>query len=159
MIARPAATPLRAGLAFIVAPAIVLVLLAAVQLVGTGPALERSRASVAHTLEVMATAQTLGRAVRDAERGQRGYLITADPAYLTPYRSGTVVAPALLEKLKQLIADNPEQRRLLAVLADRIAVKLAELKQTIDVRDREGFDAARRIVQTDIGAAEMRGID
>ena len=159
MTARSTAAPFRAGLVFIVAPAIVLVLLSALQLVETGPALERNRASVAHTLDVMATAQALARAVRDAERGQRGYLITGDPAYLAPYRAGLAAAPGRLAMLKQLTADNAEQQRRISALTQRIDVKFAELKQTIDARDRDGFEAARRIVQTDIGAATMRGID
>jgi PAS domain S-box-containing protein len=159
MIARSAAAPLRTGLTFIVAPAIVLVLLAAVQLLATGPELSRNRADVAHTLDVMATAQALGRAVRDAERGQRGYLITGDPVYLAPYRSGEAAAPGLLDKLSRLTADNPEQQRRISTLESRIGVKFAELKQTIDTHDREGFDAARRIVQTDVGADAMHAID
>ena len=159
MIARATATPLWAGLGFIVAPSIVLVVLSALQLVATAPELERNRVSVARSLEVISAAQALGRAVRDAERGQRGYLITGDTAYLAPYRSGAAASPDLVETLKQLTADNAEQARRIPALTQRIDEKLAELKQTIETRDRAGFDAARRIVQTDAGADAMRAID
>ena len=45
-----------------------------------------------------------------------------------------------------------------ALLDTQIKTKLAELKQTIDTRRKEGFDAARRIVETDVGADAMSAI-
>ena len=75
------------------------------------PELRQSQALVAHTIEVITTAQALERAVQDAERGQRGFLITGDPEYLEPYVMGAREIPDVFSKLKQLTADNPEQQR------------------------------------------------
>lgn len=113
---------------------------------------------VAHTYEVITTAQALDRAVQDAERGQRGFLITSDPTYLDAYRAGTLAAPGLLAKLKQLTLDNAEQQRRWPSLEHQINIKFAELKHTLEVRERQGFEAARQIVQTNLGLDAMQSI-
>jgi PAS domain S-box-containing protein len=151
-------TALRQGLALVLVPAVVLVGLEIYQIVRTVPELRRSQDLVARTIEVITTAQSLQLALRDAERGQRGFLITGDAAYLDPYRSGLERIPAILSKLKQLTADNPEQQRRWPNLESEIDIKLAELKRTVDARQNDGFDAARKIVETNVGADSMRAI-
>ena len=150
--------PLWRGLALILLPSVVLVGLETYQIVRTVPQLRQSQAWVDHTIEVMTTAQALGRALRDAERGQRGFLITGDEAYLDPYRSGVQQVPTLLSTLKRLTADNPEQQRRWPDLENQIEIKLTELKRTIDARQKEGVDAARQIVESNVGIDSMRSI-
>ena len=146
------------GLALVLVPAVVLVGLQIYQILRTVPELRRSQDLVAHTIEVITTAQSLQLALQDAERGQRGFLITGDAAYLDPYRSGLERVPAILSKLKQLTADNPEQQRRWPNLESQIDIKLAEAKRTVDARQNDGFDAARKIVETNVGADSMRAI-
>ncbi len=148
-----------AGLALLVAPIIASTALIGVQITSSVPELERSRAAVAHTLQVIATALDLRRAVRDAERGQRGFLITDDPSYLEPYRSGLAELPALAARLKTLTQDSPEQQRRMPLLASQLDAKLAEMQRTLDARERDGIEAARRIVSSNLGIAAMRTID
>jgi PAS domain S-box-containing protein len=151
-------TALWQGLALVVVTAVVLVGLEIYQIVRTVPELRRSQGLVARTIEVIATAQSLQLALQDAERGQRGFLITGDATYLDPYRSGLERIPAILSKLKQLTAGNPEQQRRWPNLESQIDIKLAELKRTVDARQNDGFDAARKIVETNVGADSMRAI-
>jgi hypothetical protein len=115
------------------------------------PGAEAKPDLVAHTIEVITATQTLERAIQDAERGQRDFLITGNAAYLDPYSKGVQAIPELLARLKQLTADNPEQQRRWPLLEHQINVKLDELKRTIDALQTEGFDAARQIVQTNVG--------
>jgi signal transduction histidine kinase len=122
------------------------------------PAIERDRGLVTHTFEVIATAQQLDTAIQDAERGQRGFLITADQTYLEPYLTGSKGAPGLVAKFKQLTSDNPDQQRRIAVLGQQIDTKLAELAQTLEARKSSGFEAAKGIVQTNQGLDTMRAI-
>jgi PAS domain S-box-containing protein len=147
------------GLALVAIPALMVVGAEVYQLARNIPELRRSQKLVEHTVEVITTAQALERAVQDGERGQRGFLITGDPAYLQPYQAGVQVISADFAKLKQLTADNPKQQYRLASLAQQLKVKLDELKSTIDARRTEGFDAARRIVETNVGADAMHAID
>src|SRR5579862_5759069 len=93
---------------------------------GNGPEWAYNRALVGHTFEVMSTAQSLELAMQDAERGQRGYIITGDESFLEPYRTGSQSAPHLLAKLQQLVADNPDQLQRLAALQKQIDIKLDE---------------------------------
>ncbi|MBI3515932.1 MAG: CHASE3 domain-containing protein [Proteobacteria bacterium] len=159
MRGRPTLTPLWPGLAFIVAPSLALAVLSIVQLLASAPELQRGRERVVHTFEVITTAQALERAMQDAERGQRGFLITGDAAYLDPYRSGAAAVPALLAKLRQLTADNSEQQRRMPVLENQIDVKLTVLQRMLAASEKEGFDAARQIMQTNVGLDAMRGVD
>jgi PAS domain S-box-containing protein len=147
------------GLALITLPALLVIGVEIYQLAGNVPELRRSQELVAHTIEVITTAQALERAVQDAERGQRGFLITGDPAYRQPYDTGVQAVRDTFSRLKQLTADNPEQQRRWPILEQQINIKLDELRQTIDARRDEGFDAARRIVETNVGADAMRAID
>ena len=122
------------------------------------PQLQRERDLVVRTFEVITAAQAFDQAVQDAERGQRGYLLTGDAAYLDPYRTGSAAAPALLAKLKQLTADDPEQQQRMPALEEQLDTKLAELKRTIEVHDSQGFAAAQAIVQGNTGLAAMQAI-
>jgi len=147
------------GVACIVLPACVLAFLAGSQLFTVLPQLERSQDEVDHTFQVIAAAQALGTAVRDAERGQRGFIITGDPSYLDSYHAGIARAPGLIAQLEQLTADNAEQRRRIELVGKSIDEKMTELDRTIEARQRDGFDAARRIVETNVGRDAMRKID
>ena len=147
------------GVACIVLPACVLAFLAGSQLFTVLPQLERSQDEVDHTFQVISAAQALGTAVRDAERGQRGFIITGDPSYLDSYHAGIARAPGLIAQLEQLTADNAEQRRRIELVGKSIDEKMTELDRTIEARQRDGFDAARRIVETNVGRDAMRKID
>ena len=108
---------------------------------------------VEHTYQVMAAVEMLRSSVEDAETSQRGYLITGEQQYLTPYRaalSSTVVSQS---KLRRLMAGNPQQQARLAVLDQATATKLYELEQTIQLRNGSGLAAA--VLQ---GQQEMNSI-
>lgn len=147
------------GLALIAMPFLVLVGLETYVGMSHLPALQKGRGIIVHAFEVITTAQALDRSIQDAERGQRGYLISGDASYLQPFRTGVRDAPILFAKLSQLTADSPEQRRRLQDLGQKIEVKLAELQKTMETYDREGIDAARLAVRTDIGLVAMRAIN
>lgn len=146
------------GLALVLLPALALVGLEIYQVAGNVPELRRSQRLVGHTIEVITTAQSLERAIRDAERGQRGFLITGSESYLEPYRSGAQQVPIIIAKLKELTGDNPEQQRRWPALEHQMDTKLAELQRSIEVRQTQGFDAARQIIETNVGAESMRAI-
>ena len=150
---------LRQGLALILVPSLVLVGLELFQVLRVTPQLTQSQDLVAHTLDVISTIRSLERATQDAERGQRGYLITGEESYLAPYDAGVAAIATLFPKLKELTAADPEQQRRWAVLEQQINIKLRELSRSIDARRSQGFDAARAIVMTDIGADAMRALD
>ncbi len=110
---------------------------------------------VAHTYQVRTDLADLVSLLKDAETGQRGYLITGDDSYLAPYQSALGSIKATLDDVRKLTSDNPDQQRRLTALSPLIDAKLAELKQTIDLRRTEGLDAATKMVVTNAGKTYM----
>jgi signal transduction histidine kinase len=148
-----------AGLALIVLPGLALVWLELYIANVKAPAVQHNRELVAHTFEVIATAEALRDALKDAERAQRGYLLTSDRAYLQPYGSGARSAPELLVKLRKLTEDSAEQQRRLPSLEQQVRIKLDELARTISAYDGRDKPAALDIVQTKIGMDAMQSIN
>lgn len=110
---------------------------------------------VAHSNQVRIELADLLSELKDAETGQRGYLLTGDDNYLEPYKTALASIQTTLGNLRKLTVDSPGQQRRLASLSQPIDNKLAELKQTMDVRQTQGFDAAVKIVLTNSGKAYM----
>jgi CHASE3 domain sensor protein len=146
------------GIAVVAAALVALVAMNLYQALTVEPAAEAEHGLVTHAFDVLNTARQLDVAMQDAERGQRGYLITGNDSYLEPYRRGVQAAPGLMTRLKQLTLDNEEQQRRLPILESAITMKLAELQETIDLRRTRGFDAARAVVETGRGLDTMRTI-
>jgi methyl-accepting chemotaxis protein len=110
---------------------------------------------VAHTYEILDNVAGFLSAMKDAETGQRGYVITGQDRYLEPYRNAAAAAGQNLENLRRLTADNPVQQRRLDALAPLVASKFAELQETIALRRDKGFEAAAKMVLTDRGKEAM----
>ena len=113
----------------------------------------------AHSFRVIVTAHSLRSALQDAERGQRGYLLTGRSVYLEPYQAAIVRAPELMAALTRLTADDPDQRRQLPGLAKQIRLKLQELQSTILAYHSGGLGVAQKIVETNAGLQEMKSIE
>jgi signal transduction histidine kinase len=125
------------------------------------PDLRRSRDLVVHTFQVITAAHSLERSIRDAEHGQRIFLLTRDKANLEGYRAAAREMPVLLARLRQMTADNPEQERRLSNLERHVSAKLAELNRTTELIESKGTDAGVREVQLNLAAAtsSMDAID
>lgn len=113
---------------------------------------------VEHTREVLTGLDSLLILLRDAESGQRGYVITGLPSYLEPYRAAEVSLGPLLNKLGQLLADNAEQKQNLLNLRTLVEQRQAILKQIIDFRDQSGIEAAAASMATGAGKAKTEEI-
>ncbi len=105
------ASGLRRGLVLILLPSLLLVGLEVYKAVNTVPALRQSQALVERSFEIITAAHSLDQAIQDAERGQRGFVITGDDAYLRPYFTGVQDTPGKLDDLRQLTRDSSEQQR------------------------------------------------
>jgi signal transduction histidine kinase len=117
------------------------------------PELRRSRERVAHTFDVIMTASALEGSIRDAERGQRIFLLTRDASHLTAYREAARETSPLLGALRQVTADNPDQQRRVPSLEHQVNAKLAELQRTAELIESQGADAAIRALQMQSAAA------
>jgi signal transduction histidine kinase/DNA-binding response OmpR family regulator/CHASE3 domain sensor protein len=64
-----------------------------------------------HSQQVLASSTKLEKLVLDLETGQRGFVITNDPAFLQPWRDARRMIPVQTRSLETLVADNPAQER------------------------------------------------
>ncbi|KWC57734.1 diguanylate cyclase domain-containing protein [Burkholderia ubonensis] len=112
-------------------------------------------AAVRRSTTVLPAARNLLDALKDAETSQRGYLLTDDPKYLEPYRQGTTNTVTASEVLRDALANESASRSLLEQLMRDRDVKLAEMAQTIALRDEVGRAAALAVVRTDVGQRAM----
>jgi signal transduction histidine kinase/CheY-like chemotaxis protein/CHASE3 domain sensor protein len=111
-----------------------------------------------HSQEVMSTLNQLLSSLQDAETGQRGFLLTNIDRYLEPYNAALATVGHRLDELTQLTSDNPGQQARIPRLKLLVDAKLAELKETIELRRNRGFDAALAVVVSDRGKADMDAI-
>ncbi len=143
----------------IIVPFLGLIALQGYHVLSRAPQIALDERLVTHSFEVILTAQSLRSALQDAERGQRGYLLTGQPTYLVPYTAAGREVPLLVERLTGLTSDEPDQQRQLAELTPAIKAKLEELRHTIDAYRSAGFTAARAIVETNAGLDAMQSIE
>ena len=94
-------------------------------------------------------------ALRDAEAGQRGYLITGKQDYLEPYDTGLSSLDAEMSKLRQLTDAEPEIAALIAQMARISDLKKKELAFTIDLFRTRGQAVAFARLSEGIGRRYM----
>jgi signal transduction histidine kinase/DNA-binding response OmpR family regulator/CHASE3 domain sensor protein len=115
-------------------------------------------ALVQRTLEIIQGLDDLLSDYKDAETGQRGYLLTQTEAYLEPYERATTAIDDKLAKLRAEVADDPKQAEALDILRHSGQQKLAELKQTIELARAGHRDQALDFVKSDRGKRYMDNI-
>lgn len=131
-------------------PAVAVALLVAALLVDAGLTLHNVREVatsvewVSHTHEVLAKLEAALSSLKDAEAGERGYLLTGEPAYLDPYRDAVSRFPGQLAELRQLTLDNPAQTARVLRLEQLAGERLAILRRGIDLFEAEP-DRARAL--------------
>ena len=93
--------------------------------------------------------------VKDAETGQRGFLLTGDQSYAEPFTQAREVAQTRLAGLTHLVADNPFQRARLVELRLLTNGKLDELTTTVNLKQAGDDAGAMAVVRTDKGKVLM----
>lgn len=121
-------------------------------------ATERSIQEVDYTYSVLNKLNNVFSALKDAETGQRGYIITGKIKYLEPYYKETGGIEQRLSALHDMTRNNPEQQKRLDDIESVVREKIAALKETIEIRRAKGFRFASRIVDSGIGEKLMEQI-
>ena len=104
---------------------------------------------------VRMAASTILSELRDAERSQRGFLLTQRQDYLAPFEHAKSVLPAAIEDLRIRSAAAPEIEPNILKLRQLIEQKLAELSRTVDLASAGRLDEALEIVNSDVGRDAM----
>src|SRR5271155_3028064 len=88
-----------------------------------------SAAWVRHTNEVLKGLDEVLSGIKDAETGQRGYVITGEARYLEPYQGAREVVDQKQTSLRELTGDNPIQQQRLSAMEPLVNSKFAELQK------------------------------
>ena len=131
-----------------------LILLAWIYYTNTRGLLETTQ-QVEHTWEVTTELEATLSGLKDAEAGQRGYLLTGEAAYLEPYRNAIPAIPRHLDRLQGLTADHAAEQKGLAGLRQLVGAKLDEMALTVRLFSSGDVLAARRAVESGVGKELM----
>ena len=118
-------------------------------------AASRSRALTDQSHRLIETTMSLLKEMVDAEAAQRGYLITGEEAYLTPFRAAEISIPQRFSALGSLAIGTPTHSDRLQSLSDLWSQRLALLEAGIErMRSGDG-PGARSIVASGRGKVLM----
>lgn len=118
-------------------------------------------ASVAATLstdEFIRKLDELLSTVQDAETGQRGYLLTDEKQYLEPFTEAAINVESKLQEVEARGPANGVPTDLEQRLRQAIDAKMAELRQTLELKRTRGARAALAEVETNRGQVLMASI-
>ena len=139
------------------AGAALLVVLVAAGSVWTFKQIEEAAEMRKYSRIILNSADDLLSALKDAETGQRGYLLTGDEAFLEPYLAVRDSIGGDLKELRKLTlipaADNH-----LDALVSSVDAKLAHLSQAIELRRNHDEAAAMALVRGGRGKQLMDAI-
>jgi signal transduction histidine kinase/ActR/RegA family two-component response regulator len=110
---------------------------------------------VIHSHEVRGALSSLLSTLERAETAERGFIITGDETYVAPDNTAQREVPEQVRQLRALVADNAEQKWRLNGLEPHVEALLQWLRETVDVRRREGLAATARRVSDGAGKLEM----
>ncbi|TYT27582.1 response regulator [Luteimonas viscosa] len=113
-----------------------------------------TNAAIADSLELITVVQGMFSALQDVETGSRGYVLTAAPDYLAPYRDGRERLGSLRDELGRMLAGR-ERATWLAKLDADIARRLEIAAANVERRDRLGLERAAQAVASAGGKETM----
>lgn len=113
---------------------------------------------VAHSQKALAAVEQLVSTLKDAETGQRGFLITDDPMFLEPYNDALANYEKRLDRIANLTVDNPYQQECISRLRGLVKERLNSLARVLALRKDHGIDAAREAIRSGLGREAMVNI-
>ena len=115
----------------------------------------RNQARVVETLRELREVDDVLSTVKDAETGQRGFLLTGAESYLDPYNQALATLPGQMKALSDTMQGQFEVRSDFERLRKAVSTKLEELKETVALKRAGDGDGALARVKTNVGEVEM----
>jgi diguanylate cyclase (GGDEF)-like protein len=104
---------------------------------------------VGHTHDILSQLEATATRVTEAQVELRGFLLTDQESYLTPYSNGLMETRFRLKALRRLTTDNPRQQARLDKLQPLVLRRLDLLDDFLKLGHEQGFQAARRVLAFD----------
>ncbi len=114
---------------------------------------------VVHTVEVENQLSLAQLRLHQAESAQRGYLSTLLASFQTDFDDAASRLTPALQRLAQLVSDNPVQKRLVEELLPLVDQRIEEFRSTIELARTQRIDDATRVLREGIGRDAMKHID
>ena len=135
--------------------ALLFVLLIAIVSYSNWVGFQRTNEQLDITRRIVRSTATLLSDLKDAETGQRGFLLTGREEYLEPYQAAVSRIPQNFAELTNATVTRPDQSQRVEAIKSMVGKKLDELQKTIDLRRSKGADAALPLVMSGEGKAFM----
>jgi len=136
---------------------LVLLLIAGLSDRNTGNLIE-TEGWLTHTYQVRTRLADLSAAAIAAESAERGYIITGNEGFLEPYRAALGTVKSAADDLRRLTQDNERQQKRVADLQPLLDLRMANLRDALEIRRTQGTDAANKLVQSNGSLATMQRI-
>jgi signal transduction histidine kinase len=111
--------------------------------------------AVSRAIAVNVSLRRVELGIKDAESGQRGFLLTGDDAYLAPYLAAEGRLDEFLGELRRRWVDDGHAAADVDGLAEGISEKRAELARTVALARAGRHDQALSVVRTNSGQVLM----
>ncbi len=110
---------------------------------------------VTQTIEALVHLDGLLSILKDAETGQRGYLLTSNESYLEPYNAAVLALPRELDRARSSVLNDPAQQQRLVTARALIDEKMKELALTVEMKRAGQGEAAMLRVRQNVGRELM----
>ncbi|GGH12164.1 response regulator [Pedobacter zeae] len=113
---------------------------------------------VKHSDEVILNSENIISYLKDAETGQRGFLLTGNKAFLAPYYGASDSAALILKKVEFDTRDNNLQKKNVAALKTILFKRMNIIKSTIEIKSLGGAIDPTVLFQGKVYMDEARSI-
>lgn len=128
-----------------------LIILIFIILYSAGARFREATSWASNSHEVLFLLNKLHVMIEAAETSQRGYILTGDKIFLTPYLEMEKKAEEYANRLAYLVQDNPVQMRNVYVLKNFLFKKIKSLESVVDITDNKSRDTAIKLIQSGEG--------
>lgn len=148
----------RSKLATIISTAGGIIITSLLVILFMGRAAINGNADLVHYHTVIGELRETLSTLKDAETGQRGYLLTGKDEYLVPHDQAVARIHQEFEILEARARNDELSNQEVTTLWHLTGQKLDELQETITLRRTQGLQAALAVVETDFGKNQMDSI-
>jgi diguanylate cyclase (GGDEF)-like protein len=120
--------------------------------------LSKAGSAIDTSEDIITAASEAESSLKDAETGQRGFIITGREEFLQPYQEGVRNIRPQLVRLQSLLDERPASKRRVIALVSLIDDKLRQMERSIALRREHGLERAAREVSAGHGKELMDGI-
>ncbi|TBO41586.1 response regulator [Pedobacter kyonggii] len=113
---------------------------------------------VKHSDEVILNSENIISYLKDAETGQRGFLLTGNKVFLTPYYGASDSAALILKKVELDTKDNSVQQKNIAALKNILFKRMDIIKSTVEIKTLGGVIDPTVLFQGKVYMDEARSI-